>query len=52
MLPATGPGVTAGKEPEMNVLIVDDQASQRAIVRHLIQDIDADIKINEFADPV
>jgi two-component system, response regulator RpfG len=36
----------------MNVLIVDDQASQRAIVRHLIQDIDADIKINEFADPV
>ena len=36
----------------MNVLIVDDQASQRAIVRHLIQDIGADIKINEFADPV
>ena len=36
----------------MNVLIVDDQASQRTIVRHLIQDIDADIKINEFADPV
>jgi two-component system response regulator RpfG len=36
----------------MNVLIVDDQASQRAIVRHLIQDIDAEIKINEFADPV
>jgi two-component system response regulator RpfG len=36
----------------MIVLIVDDQASQRAIVRHLIQDIGADIKINEFADPV
>ena len=36
----------------MNVLIVDDQASQRAIVRHLIPDIDADSKINEFADPV
>ena len=36
----------------MNVLIVDDQASQRTIVRHLIQDIDADLKINEFADPV
>ncbi len=36
----------------MNVLIVDDQASQRAIVRHLIQDLGADIHINEFADPV
>ncbi len=36
----------------MNVLIVDDQASQRAIVRHLIQDLGADLRINEFADPV
>lgn len=36
----------------MNVLIVDDQASQRAIVRHLIQDLGSDIRINEFADPV
>ena len=52
MLAATGPGPVPGEEPEMNVLIVDDQASQRAIVRHLIQDIDAEITINEFADPV
>lgn len=36
----------------MNVLIVDDQASQRAILRHLIQDIDADIRVTDFADPV
>jgi two-component system response regulator RpfG len=36
----------------MNVLIVDDQASQRAIIRHLVQDIDANIKVTDFADPV
>lgn len=36
----------------MNVLIVDDQASQRAILRHLVQDIDADIKVTDFGDPV
>jgi two-component system response regulator RpfG len=36
----------------MNVLIVDDQASQRAILRHLVQDIGADIKVSDFADPV
>lgn len=36
----------------MNVLIVDDQASQRAILRHLVQDIGADIRVSDFADPV
>ena len=36
----------------MNVLIVDDQASQRAILRHLVQDIGDDIKVTDFADPV
>ncbi len=36
----------------MNVLIVDDQASQRAIIRHLVQDIDANIRVTDFADPV
>ena len=36
----------------MNVLIVDDQASQRAILRHLVEDIDANIKVTDFADPV
>ena len=36
----------------MNVLIVDDQASQRAIIRHLIRDIDPNITITDFADPV
>lgn len=36
----------------MNVLIVDDQASQRAILRHLVQDIGDDIHVTDFADPV
>jgi two-component system response regulator RpfG len=36
----------------MNVLIVDDQASQRAILRHLVQDIDPNIRVTDFADPV
>lgn len=36
----------------MNVLIVDDQASQRAIIRHLVQDIDANLRVTDFADPV
>lgn len=36
----------------MNVLIVDDQASQRAILRHLVQDIGENIKVTDFADPV
>jgi two-component system response regulator RpfG len=36
----------------MNVLIVDDQASQRAILRHLVQDIGEDIRVTDFADPV
>jgi two-component system response regulator RpfG len=36
----------------MNVLIVDDQASQRAILRHLVQDIGEDIHVTDFADPV
>ena len=36
----------------MNVLIVDDQASQRAILRHLVQDIGSDIRVSDFADPV
>jgi two-component system response regulator RpfG len=36
----------------MNVLIVDDQASQRAILRHLVQDIGEDIKVTDFGDPV
>ena len=36
----------------MNVLIVDDQASQRAILRHLIQDIGPEIRVSDFADPV
>lgn len=36
----------------MNVLIVDDQASQRMQLRHLIEDINSDIKVSDFADPV
>ena len=31
----------------MNVLIVDDQASQRAIIRHLVQDIDANLRVGK-----
>jgi len=41
-----------GPAPGMNVLIVDDQASQRAILRHLVQDIGEDIRVTDFADPV
>ena len=33
----------------MNVLIVDDQASQRAILRHLVQDIGEDIRVTVLA---
>lgn len=36
----------------MNVLIVDDQASQRTMLRHLIEDIGAGISVTDFADPV
>jgi two-component system response regulator RpfG len=39
-------------QDRMNVLIVDDQASQRAILRHLVQDIGEDIRVTDFADPV
>jgi two-component system response regulator RpfG len=36
----------------MRVLIVDDQTSQRTMLRHLIEDIGAEIKVTDFADPV
>jgi two-component system response regulator RpfG len=45
-------GRETGEDRGMNVLIVDDQASQRAILRHLVQDIDANIRVTDFADPV
>ena len=36
----------------MNVLIVDDQASQRTMFRGLLEDISPEIKVADFADPV
>ena len=36
----------------MNVLIVDDQASQRTMFRGLLEDISPEIKVADFADPL
>ncbi len=36
----------------MNVLIVDDQASQRSMVRHLVEGIGPEVTVSDFADPV
>ena len=36
----------------MRVLIVDDQASQRTMLRHLVEDISPEIKVTDFPDPV
>ena len=36
----------------MHVLIVDDQASQRTMLRHLVDDISPEIKVTDFSDPV
>lgn len=36
----------------MNVLIVDDQSSQRIMYRTLLQDISGDIRVTDFGDPV
>jgi two-component system, response regulator RpfG len=36
----------------VNVLIVDDQPSQRTMFRHLVEDISPDIKVTDFGDPI
>jgi two-component system response regulator RpfG len=36
----------------MNVLIIDDQASQRTMFRHLLEDISPEIRVADFSDPV
>ncbi len=36
----------------MNVLIVDDQPSQRTMFRHLVEDISPDITVMDFGDPI
>ncbi len=36
----------------MNVLIVDDQPSQRTMFRHLLEDISPGVKVTDFGDPV
>lgn len=36
----------------MRVLIVDDQASQRTMLRHLVDDISPEITVADFSDPV
>jgi two-component system response regulator RpfG len=37
---------------EQNVLIVDDQASQRLLLREAVSGLDASIEITDFADPL
>lgn len=36
----------------LNVLIVDDQPSQRTMFRHLVEDISPDIRVTDFGDPI
>ena len=36
----------------MNVLIVDDQPSQRTMFRHLVEDIGPDVRVTDFGDPL
>ncbi|HEX4853273.1 two-component system response regulator [Arenimonas sp.] len=37
---------------KVNVLIVDDQPSQRTMFRHLLEDISPEVKVTDFGDPV
>src|SRR5688500_15773276 len=46
------PATAAAGLPLVNVLIVDDQASQRTMFRGLLEDISPEIKVADFADPV
>ncbi|MGH8499335.1 MAG: response regulator, partial [Methylococcales bacterium] len=36
----------------MHVMIVDDQASQRTLLRSIVKDISETIKVSDVADPV
>ncbi|MGY6519592.1 MAG: response regulator [Lysobacteraceae bacterium] len=36
----------------MNVLIVDDQPSQRSMLRHLLEDLSPELAVTDFGDPV
>jgi two-component system response regulator RpfG len=40
------------RELSVNVLIVDDQPSQRTMFRHLLEDISPEVKVTDFGDPV
>ncbi|MFH1601236.1 MAG: HD domain-containing phosphohydrolase [Pseudomonadota bacterium] len=40
------------RELHVNVLIVDDQPSQRTMFRHLLEDISPEVKVTDFGDPV
>ncbi|WP_425477690.1 HD domain-containing phosphohydrolase [Arenimonas caeni] len=40
------------RELYVNVLIVDDQPSQRTMFRHLLEDISPEVKVTDFGDPV
>jgi two-component system response regulator RpfG len=35
----------------MNILIVDDQTSARTMLRHIIEDVTAEIHVHDFGDP-
>jgi len=39
-------------DSRVNVLIVDDQPSQRTMFRHLVEDISPDITVTDFGDPI
>jgi two-component system response regulator RpfG len=45
-------GSCAGDGEAMNVLIVDDQPSARAMLRHVIEGIGPDLNVQDFGDPL
>ena len=42
----------AGKENRLEIVIVDDQASARTMLRHVIEDIAAEMRVHDFDDPL
>jgi two-component system response regulator RpfG len=40
-----------GAGSELNIVIVDDQASARTMLRHVIEDIATELAVHEFGDP-
>ncbi len=40
-----------GAGSELNIVIVDDQASARTMLRHVIEDIASELSVHDFGDP-